>query len=41
VRFSFENLTLDDELLNIPLFMADYSKKIIDIALKKDKYLGV
>ena len=35
VRFSFENLTLDGDLLNIPLFMADYSKKIIDIALKK------
>lgn len=35
VRFSFDNLTLDDDLLNIPLFMADYSKKLIDIALKK------
>ncbi|MCI6151953.1 MAG: ATPase, partial [Fusobacterium perfoetens] len=35
VRFSFDNLTLDDDLLNIPLFMADYSKKFIDIALKK------
>ena len=35
VRFSFENLTLDDDLLNIPLFMADYSKKLINIALKK------
>lgn len=35
VRFSFDNLTLDDDLLNIPLFMADYSKKLINIALKK------
>lgn len=38
VRFSFDNLTLDDDLLNIPLFMADYSKKIIEIALKKLNY---
>ena len=37
VRFSFDNLTLDNDLLNIPLFMADYSKKIIDIAMKKVK----
>ena len=37
VRFSFDNLTLDDDLLNIPLFMADYSKKLIDIAMKKLK----
>lgn len=35
VRFSFDNLTLDNDLLNIPLFMADHSKKLIDIALKK------
>ena len=35
VRFSFDNLTLDGDLLNIPLFMADYSKKLIDIAVKK------
>lgn len=37
VRFSFDNLTLDNDLLNIPLFMADYSKKFIDIAMKKIK----
>ncbi len=37
VRFSFDNLTLDGDLLNIPLFMADYSKKLIDIAMKKLK----
>lgn len=35
VRFSFDNLTLDGDLLNIPLFMVDYTTKIIDIALKK------
>lgn len=35
IRFSFDNLTLDNDLLNIPLFMADHSKKLIDIALKK------
>lgn len=38
VRFSFDNLTLDGDLLNIPLFMADYSKKLIEIALKKLNY---
>lgn len=37
VRFSFDNLTLDGDLLNIPLFMADYSKKLIDLAIKKIK----
>ena len=37
VRFSFDNLTLDGDLLNIPLFMADCSKKLIDLAMKKIK----
>ncbi len=37
VRFSFENLKLDDDLLNIPLFMVDYTEKIINIALNKMK----
>ena len=37
VRFSFENLKLDDDLLNIPLFMIDYAEKIINIALNKMK----
>jgi predicted AAA+ superfamily ATPase len=33
VRFSLLNLDLSDDLLNIPLFMADHSKRLIDIAL--------
>lgn len=37
VRFSFDNLKLDDDMLNIPLFMADYAKKLIAIALKQMK----
>jgi len=37
VRFSFENLKLDDDLLNIPLFMVDYTEKIINIAMNKLK----
>ena len=37
VRFSLNNLHLDDDLLNIPLFMADYSDKIIGMALKRLK----
>ena len=39
VRFSFDNLTLDGDLLNIPLFSwVDHSKKLIEIALKKLNY---
>ncbi|MDR0846458.1 MAG: ATP-binding protein [Lactobacillales bacterium] len=37
VRFSLSNLSLDDDLLNIPIFMADYAKKLIAIALKSRK----
>jgi predicted AAA+ superfamily ATPase len=35
VRFSLNNLSLDDDLLNIPLFMADYADKLIGMALKR------
>ncbi|WP_195421408.1 ATP-binding protein [Faecalicatena contorta] len=35
VRFSLGNLRLDGDLLNIPLFMADYTDKLIGIALKE------
>lgn len=34
VRFSMNNLRLDDDLLNIPLFMADHTDKLIRIALE-------
>jgi len=34
IRFSLNNLRLDDDLLNIPLFMADYTDKLIGIALE-------
>ena len=37
VRFSLDNLKLDDDMLNIPLFMADYADKLIGIALKNNK----
>ena len=30
IRFSLRNLKYDDGLLNIPLFMADYTKNIVD-----------
>lgn len=33
VRFSLNNLRLDDDLLNIPLFLADYADKLMGIAL--------
>jgi predicted AAA+ superfamily ATPase len=35
VRFSLHNLRLDNDLLNIPLFMADHTDKIIGMALQK------
>lgn len=34
VRFSLSNLKLDDDVLNIPLFMADYADDLIGMALK-------
>lgn len=37
VRFSMDNLKLDNDMLNIPLFMADYADKLIGIALKEQK----
>ena len=37
VRFSLENLKLDDDLLNIPLFMADYTDQLIGFALEQKK----
>lgn len=33
VRFSLDNLKLDGDLLNIPLFMADQADRLIGIAL--------
>lgn len=35
VRFSLNNLRLDDDLLNIPLFMADYADRLIGLALDR------
>lgn len=34
VRFSLSNLKLENDVLNIPLFMADYTDKLIGLALK-------
>ena len=33
VRFSLDNLKLDGDMLNIPLFMADQTNRLIGIAL--------
>lgn len=35
VRFSLNNLKLDDDLLNIPLFMADQANRLIGLALEE------
>ena len=34
VRFSLDNLKLDDDVLNIPLFMADRTDRLIGVALE-------
>ena len=33
IRFSLDNLKLDDDILNIPLFLADYTDQLIEMAL--------
>ena len=35
IRFSLNNLRLDGDLLNIPLFMAEYADKLIGLGLEK------
>lgn len=35
VRFSLNNLRLDNDVLNIPLFMADYADKLIGMAMER------
>jgi len=35
IRYSLRNLTFDDGLLNIPLFLSDHTKELISIALNK------
>lgn len=37
VRFSLNNLKLDDDLLNIPLFLADEATRLMEIAMKKNQ----
>ena len=39
VRFSLDNLKLDDDVLNIPLFMADESNRLIELALEHRTHL--
>ena len=35
IRFSLNNLKLDGDVLNIPLFMADHSQRLIGLALEQ------
>lgn len=35
IRFSLNNLRLDDDVLNIPLFMADHTDRLIGMALEQ------
>ncbi|MDD3169822.1 MAG: ATP-binding protein [Eubacteriales bacterium] len=39
VRFSLDNLKLNDDVLNIPLFMADYADKLIGTALDQNEQI--
>ena len=40
IRFSLDNLNLDDGVLNIPLFMADQADRLIGLALEKKNSFG-
>lgn len=40
VRFSLNNLKIDDDLLNIPLFMADQADRLIRLAIKSIEKAG-
>ena len=35
IRFSLDNLKLDDDVLNIPLLMADQAERLIGLTLEK------
>lgn len=35
IRFSLDNLKLNDDMLNIPLFMADEANRLIGLALER------
>lgn len=37
VRFSLDNLKLDDDVLNIPLFMANQTDRLIGLALEQQQ----
>lgn len=37
IRFSLDNLKIDGDVLNIPLFMADYTDKLIGLAMENRK----
>ena len=39
IRFSLDNLKLDDDMLNIPLFMADQTDRLIGLALER-RHIG-
>ena len=41
VRFSLNTLKLDDDVLNIPLFMVDQADRLIGMALEKRKVSGI
>ena len=41
VRFSLDNLKLDDNVLNIPLFMADEADRLIGLALENIEHGAV
>ena len=40
IRFSLENLKLDGDMLNIPLFMADQTDRLIGLALEESSHVA-
>lgn len=41
IRFSLDNLKLDDDVLNIPLFMIDQADRLIGMALDMEKHHAI
>lgn len=40
IRFSTRNLNIDGKVMNIPLYLAEYTNKLVDIALQENKLIN-
>jgi len=41
VRFSMQNIRMDGDVLNIPMFMADHANRLIELALEKTAPMSI